>query len=53
MESPLETRIGRDYERSVIDPLLYLKCPSSNASRVNLAEGNPDEEKIGAFGVGE
>ena len=27
-------------------------CPFSDASHPALAEGNPDEEKIGAFGVG-
>lgn len=53
MELPLETRIGHDYERSVSVPFVDLKCPFSNPSRAALAEGNPDEEKIGAFGVGE
>lgn len=55
MGSLLETKIGHDYERLVSDPLFDLKCQFSEgtASGVALAEGNPDEEKIGAFGVGE
>jgi hypothetical protein len=45
----LEMRIGIDSRRLVPrNPHL-----SQSPSHVPLAEGNPDEEKIGAFGVGE
>jgi hypothetical protein len=44
----LETRIGIDSKRLVRRHLHLLLPPS----HVFLAEGNPDEEKIGAFGVG-
>ena len=53
MESLLEMRIGRVYARSVGGFLIYLKYPLSYAPGATTAEGNPDEEKIGAFGVGE
>jgi hypothetical protein len=43
-----ETRIGIDSRRLV---LRHSQLPLS-LSHVSLAEGNPDEEKIGAFGVG-
>jgi hypothetical protein len=45
----LETRIGID-SRRLVPRNLHL---SLSHSHVSLAEGNPDEEKIGAFGVGE
>ena len=43
-----ERRIGIDSRRLV---RRYSHLPLS-PSHVSLAEGNPDEEKIGAFGVG-
>jgi hypothetical protein len=43
-----ETRIGIDSRRLVPRHSHLLLSPS----HVLLAEGNPDEEKIGAFGVG-
>jgi hypothetical protein len=43
-----ETRIGIDLRRLVPRHPYLLLSPS----HVSLAEGNPDEEKIGAFGVG-
>jgi hypothetical protein len=43
-----ETRIGIDSKRLV---LRHSQLPLS-LPHVSLAEGNPDEEKIGAFGVG-
>ena len=52
-ESLLETRIGHDCARSVGDLLFYSEYSFSDASGGTIAEGNPDEEKIGAFGVGE
>ena len=45
----LETKIGIDSRRLVPRRSQLLLSPS----HVHLAEGNPDEEKIGAFGVGE
>ena len=42
-----ERRIGIDSRRLVRHTHLRL-----SPSHVSLAEGNPDEEKIGAFGVG-
>ena len=44
----LETRIGID-SRRLVPRHSHL---SLSPSHVSLAEGNPDEEKIGAFGVG-
>ena len=43
-----ETRTGID-SRRLVPRQSYL---SLTPSHVSLAEGNPDEEKIGAFGVG-
>jgi hypothetical protein len=43
-----ETRIGID-SRILVHRYSHL---SLSPSHVSLAEGNPDEEKIGAFGVG-
>ena len=43
-----ETRIGIDSRRLV---LRHSQLPLS-LPYISLAEGNPDEEKIGAFGVG-
>jgi hypothetical protein len=45
----LEMRIGIDSRRLVPRNSHILL----SSSHVSLAEGNPDEEKIGAFGVGE
>jgi hypothetical protein len=43
-----ETRIGID-SRRLVPRLSHL---SLSPSHIPSAEGNPDEEKIGAFGVG-
>jgi hypothetical protein len=45
----LERRIGIDSRRLV---RRHWHSPLSPSPQVFLAEGNPDEEKIGAFGVG-
>jgi len=50
-ESSSGTRIGVVLRRLVRSNLRVPPCQYNNSD--TLAEGNPDEEKIGAFGVGE
>lgn len=52
MASHLETRIGLDCVRLVRGSNQSLSTMSLSSYTRHAAEGNPDEEKIGAFGVG-